>query len=152
MPKLWGCFVIACLFLLALPSHAVTQDKEREIQLLMELLDVSAMSGAMADIMVPAIIAQEKKRIPNMSADAEHAISIVIRNVTLKLAPEIFNAALPLYDKYYTHSEITELIEFFESPTGRKYTAAVQPMAQDIMLIAQNWGRKVGPIVAQKKN
>jgi len=150
MLKLCSYFVIACLLSLALPSHAITQEKERDIQRLMELLDVSAMSGTMADLMVPAIIAQERKQIPNMPADAENAISTVVRKVTLELAPELFNAAIPLYDKYYTHSEIAELIEFFESPIGRKYSAAVQPITQDIIRIAKNWGRKVGPIAAQE--
>jgi len=54
----------------------------------------------------------------------------------------------PLYDKYYTHTEIKELVKLFSSPIGKKYNAVLQPMANDMFSIAQKWGNKVGPIVA----
>ena len=150
MPRLRDLFFIACLLILAVPSYATTQEKERDIQRLMKLLDVSSMPEKMAEMMVANIIAQERKKIPNMPANVEHSISTVIRNVTLKLAPELFKMIAPLYDKYFTLSEIKKLIEFFGSPVGRKYIAVSLPMMQDMISLSQKWGQKFGADAARE--
>lgn len=142
--------IAICLLSLSFSGFAMTTEKEKDLQKLMELLDVSSMPEQMADIMITNIIAQEKKRMPNMPKNVESAISNVIRNVTLKHGPELFKMVSPLYDKYYTHSEIKELIKFFSSPIGRKYNAVLQPMMNDIIPVAQQWGKKIGPIAAQE--
>ena len=33
---------------------------------------------------------------------------------------EIIELLIPVYDKYYTDKELTEIIQFYESPTGQK--------------------------------
>lgn len=139
-----------CLLFLSFSSNAVTPEKDQDLRQLMELLDVSAMPEQMAEMMITGVIAQERKRIPNMPKNVEQVISTTIRSVVLKEAPELFEMVEPLYDKYYTHSEIKELIKFFSSPIGRKYNAVVQPMMQDIIPIAQKWGAKIGPIAARE--
>lgn len=150
MKKLPALFVIAYLIFMSTSSYAITQEKERDIQRLMKLLDVSAMPEQMAEMLVINVIAQERKKYPNMSAKVEHSISSIIRNIVLKQAPELFKMVAPLYDKYYTHSEIRQLIEFFDSPIGRKYSAVLQPMMQDMIPVAQKWGDKFGPVAAME--
>ena len=85
-----------------------------------------------------------------MPKNVERAISSIIRNITLNQAPELFKMTSPLYDKYYTHSEIKELIKFFSSPIGQKYNAVLQPMMNDMIPVAQKWGEKLGPIAAKE--
>lgn len=150
MPPLVRVTITICLLFLSFSSNAITPEKERDLQRLMQLLDVSAMPEQMAEMMITNFIAQEKKRFPNMPANVERSISTVIRNVVLKHAPELFEMVAPLYDKYYTHSEIKKLIEFFSSPIGRKYNAVVQPMMNDLIPIAQKWGKKYGLVAAQE--
>lgn len=116
----------------------------------MQLLDVDSMPEQMADIMVTQVINQERAKTPNVSKKVEEVISSVIRNVVLEHSPKLFEMVEPIYDKYYTHSEIKELINFFESPIGRKYNAVLQPMMQDIIPIGQKWGQDIGPIAAKE--
>lgn len=65
-------------------------------------------------------------------------------------APELDSMTLPLYDKYYTHEDIKNLIKFFRSPVGKKYTAVSGAMMKDMIPIAQAWGQKNGAIMAEK--
>ncbi len=150
MPQLRYIFVIVCLLFTASSSYAITPEKEHDLRRLMELLNISAMPEQMAEMMVMNVIAEERKRYPNMAKNVEHAISTVVRDVVLREAPKLFNRLVPLYDKYYTHSEIKKLIDFFESPIGRKYSSLVQPMMQDMMRIAQEWGRDLGPLLIRE--
>lgn len=138
------------LLSIALSCNAMTPEKREDLRVLLGLLDVSLMPEQMADMMVTQSIIQERKRSPNMSKEVEGIISSVIRNVVLEKAPELFLMVEPLYGKYYTHAEIRDLIQFFDSPTGRKYNAVLQPMMNDMMPIAQKWGQELGPVAAKK--
>jgi hypothetical protein len=143
--------IIGALFLsIAFSSSAITPEKSADLKVLMELLDVSSMPEQMADMMVTQTILIEKKHNPKMSKEVEEIISSVIHDLALEKAPDLFRMAEPLYDKYYTHSEIRELIKFFDSPIGRKYNAVLQPMMNDLVPIAQKWGQELGPIAVKE--
>jgi hypothetical protein len=38
---------------------------------------------------------------------------------------------IPIYDKYFTADDIKAMLAFYDSPTGRKVTAAMVPMTQE---------------------
>lgn len=125
--------VLLCIIWVT-PAEAMTAEKERDINSLMDVMDINASGNqAAAEAMTMFIIQQEKKNYPNLSKDAEHEISEAVYKETLKEYSAAFSdMASRLYDKYYTHEEIKELLIFFSSKTGRKYTAVSMPMFQDI--------------------
>jgi hypothetical protein len=57
---------------------------------------------------------------------------------------DLLFACIPAYDKYYTQSEIRQLIAFYESPIGRKMVEVAPLLAQETMIIGQKWGEKLG--------
>lgn len=60
---------------------------------------------------------------------------------------------IPLYDKYYTHDEIKQLIAFYETPLGRKLVEVSSTLAVDTMAIGQAWGENLGQeIVDELRN
>lgn len=147
--------VCAVVFLLVVfsttfPANAITEAKEKDIKALLKIMGVASMASQIADSMVAIAISNEKKRYPDLPKDVEYALSKAIHEVALAQAPELDNMTVPLYDKYYTHDEIKQLIGLFSSPIGRKYSAVVGPMMQDMMPIARSWGNKVGPLAAKR--
>jgi hypothetical protein len=50
-------------------------------------------------------------------------------------ADEMIGLVIPIYEKYYTHQEILEMIRYHESPLGKK-TAAMAPLIQQETAIA----------------
>ena len=137
-------------YFLGSPAYAITEEKEKDIQILVKIMGTSSIAENMADMMVTTCIAQERQIHPNMPKKVEYAISNVIRQAVIENASELDSMVVPLYDKYYTHSEIKELIKFFSSPVGKKHTSTMKPMMQDIIPIAQEWGKKVGTIAAKR--
>ena len=55
---------------------------------------------------------------------------------------------VPLYDKYLTLDEIRQLIEFYESPLGRRLVEVQPTLAAESMLAGQQWGARLGQEVA----
>lgn len=141
----------AVVFIMAAaPCFSANIEKQRDIQRLMMLLDVASMPEKMADVMIANILLIERKRFPDMPNEVESAISKAIKKQMLKHGPELFQLLAPLYDKYYTHSEIIGLIKFFESPVGRKHSVVSMSMMKDILPVAQAWGNRFGASAAEE--
>jgi hypothetical protein len=51
---------------------------------------------------------------------------------------------IPIYDRYYTHDEIKQLIAFYGSPLGRKMVEVAPSIMQESMAIGQSWGERLG--------
>jgi|LWDU01.1.fsa_nt_gi hypothetical protein len=143
---------VTTIFLLtfSLFGTAIATEKEQDLQRLMKSMDVSKMPSQTAKIMIDQVIGFERRRNPTISTSEEKIITSVINDLILKHAPELFEKLTPLFGKYYTHSEIKELIVFFESPIGKKYNKVSLLMTLEIMPIAQEWGVKIGIEAANK--
>jgi len=57
---------------------------------------------------------------------------------------DMLKAYIPLYDKYYTHDEIKQLITFYETPLGQKVVEVTPVLTQESMAIGQAWGERLG--------
>lgn len=58
-------------------------------------------------------------------------------------ANDIQNIILPIYDKYYTESDIDQLIQFYNSPTGKKMIQNMPLVMQESIAAGQNWGKEI---------
>lgn len=81
-----------------------------------------------------------KKNSPNIS---DEFFNEFVAEVTTDRITEVY---IPIYAKYYTESEIDELIKFYKSPVGKK-TISVLP---DIMKESIDAGGKMGRDIAIK--
>jgi hypothetical protein len=57
---------------------------------------------------------------------------------------ELLNACIPIYNKYYTHDEVKQLIAFYETPIGKKLVEVNSLMAQETAQIGQQYGERIG--------
>ena len=51
---------------------------------------------------------------------------------------------IPIYDKHFSHNDIKELIQFYESPIGKKYLEATPSITQESYRAGEEWGNKIG--------
>lgn len=56
----------------------------------------------------------------------------------------LINMIIPIYDKFYSESDIKELTEFYQSPLGKKMIATMPQIAQESMQVGQAWGKEMG--------
>ena len=62
---------------------------------------------------------------------------------------DLINALVPIYDRYFTESEIKDLIKFYESPVGKKMVLNQPLILKDSMTVGQNWGMKIGQEIVE---
>ncbi len=57
---------------------------------------------------------------------------------------DLVDMLVPIYDRHLTHSEVTSLIEFFQSPVGKKLVSVQPEIMKESMQVGQQWGEKIG--------
>jgi len=65
-------------------------------------------------------------------------------------ADALIDMIAPVYDKYYSHEEIQELIAFYESPIGKKLVERTPLVMQESMAVGQKWGYEVAEKIMKK--
>lgn len=129
-----------------LTATANSQTKEEDIITLMELTSTSVVVENITDMLVAQTVSMEKKKNPNLPLKAENIISETVRNILSEHVDELFDSTAPLYSKYYTHQEIKDLIVFFNTPIGKKYSTNSSLMMRENAQVTQNWVNKYAPI------
>lgn len=63
---------------------------------------------------------------------------------------ELESVLVPIYSKFYSHEEILGLIQFYESPLGKKHVS-VQPQVSDTMMPkTKEWMTQRMVVIQQK--
>ena len=65
-------------------------------------------------------------------------------------ADELIDLIIPVYAKHFSHDDIKEMIAFYESPLGKKITAALPSITQESMKLGELWGRDIAEKVKQR--
>ncbi len=63
---------------------------------------------------------------------------------------EIIDMTVPIYSKHLTHDEIEQLLEFYQSPVGRKLIAALPSIMSESMQAGQRWGEQLARQVREE--
>lgn len=63
---------------------------------------------------------------------------------------ELVDLVIPIYDKYYTHGEIQELMQFYQSPVGQKTIKVLPKLSAEAIDAGQEWGRMVADRAMRK--
>ena len=63
---------------------------------------------------------------------------------------DLINLVAPIYEKYYTHDEIKQIIKFYETPVGQKTIKVLPNITQESMIAGQEWGMKLGNQIAKE--
>ena len=61
-----------------------------------------------------------------------------------------FSYFIPIYDKYFTHSEIKGLISFYESELGRKTVEVMPTLMDECIAAGEKWGQSIAPIAVDR--
>ncbi len=56
----------------------------------------------------------------------------------------------PIYHKYLTLADLEELINFYNSPIGKKTIEVMPYINREAIAAGQEWGRELGPIIQQR--
>ena len=132
--------------------------KETDIRHLMEVTgakkQLNQMKPFMAKQMKPLAEQLIMPRLPPDLRDPQIPERFVQRFIERFDPDELINRIVPVYDKYYTREDVKQIIQFFETPLGRKFLETSPQLMQESMTVGQQYGaevgRKVGAEIADK--
>lgn len=124
--------VLCILFCAFVFCASVFADKKADIEKLMKISG----SASMVDQIVDSMIPQYKQMVPSVPEVYWNEAGKKMKMSGGKLIAEL----VPIYDKYFTEQEIKGLIDFYESPVGKKMVKNQPLIMQDSMAVGQKWG------------
>lgn len=66
------------------------------------------------------------------------------------MVDDLVNMLVPVYQKYLTKEDLEGLIQFYETPAGKKFAQMAPDIARESMTIGQAWGMKIGDEIMKK--
>jgi hypothetical protein len=151
--------IVPCLLLIASCSlgfaqaqidAASKQDVEDMMQLTGARDRMPLIYSAMASQLASDFADRYRQQHPNANpaevqkatADATERIQAMLKAIP---TDELLDAMIPVYQKYFTHSDIKAINEFYESPTGQKMLKNMNSMMMEAMQAAQGVMKKRMP-------
>lgn len=114
-------------------SYAQTGEKEKQIK---TLLEVSG-SGKIGVQVMSNIIETYKKTYPFIDASFWDEFKKEVS------ADEIVELLVPIYAKHFTLEDIQQLIDFYNTPIGKKLVDKMPLISQDSYVVGAEWGKKL---------
>jgi hypothetical protein len=120
--------------------------KKTDIHRLIKMSGMSAQVDIMSQYILSQYLSLTREKYPGLSPDL---VSIMkekcMEEIRLNLwAPGgFFDRFVPMYDKYFTHQEILALIEFHESPVGKKILSLQPVLVKEGMSIGEQWSKDI---------
>ncbi|MDR2136421.1 MAG: DUF2059 domain-containing protein [Treponema sp.] len=132
--------LVLCLLGAGLALSAYGQTKKQDIIRLLEISDTKSQASQMFDLMLPSL--------KDLAPQAPDAFWTVFKSkMNIDSFVELF---VPIYDKYFSHDDIKGLIQFYESPLGKKMLETTPLLTQESYGIGQEWGQKIGQDVVNE--
>lgn len=62
----------------------------------------------------------------------------------------LIDLIVPIYDKHLTETEVTKLLEFYQTPVGKSYIKKLPAITRESQMAGQKWGREIGQKVMRR--
>ncbi len=125
-------FIIG-LALATLVSKAQQTEQEKDI---LKLMEVNG-SASTYDLAFDQMVSQFKMMKPNVP---QLTWDMAKHDVFDKEIAELKKQLVPIYQKNFTPAEVKQLIEFYQSPRGKKLIDGTTQISKESMKIGQTWG------------
>ena len=131
----------------------ITEKKKQNIIKFMEItgtLDIGLQFSKMINAQLTKILATNNPNIPKEKyIIIEQVVNSVIEN-NVKSENGLLKYLLPIYDKYFTNEDLENLLAFYQSDAGKKILKAMPNIMQESMVVGQEWGRSLGPVLIER--
>ena len=153
------CVMIFLLFTAGLAKAEVKPidpSKIQEIKKLLDLIRLEEVVMLTAENTLERFFPILKEATAQNNQAVSETVFAILKGTTLSLVKRQISAkgglmdrVVPLYDKHYTIGEIQALIQFYETPLGKKVTALRPAIANEIMVVAEEWINFLKPLLVK---
>jgi hypothetical protein len=123
-----------------------TELPPERLKLALTLVDLSG-TTRIFDEVLPTVAEQAKNRFIQANPQMQLGIIAVVDKVAIDLVkrrPELDRYLARVWASGFTDEEMQELIDFYSTPTGKKFSGALPKVLAVQTAVAQEWGKSVG--------
>jgi TonB family protein len=129
--------------------NAIDPETAADIRRLIEAMGTKNIVPQMFESQLQPVREQLLKNLNNLPADVDKE-KIADRFIQMMKdridSGELADLAIPVYAKYFTHDEIKDMLAFYESPTGKRFTEEAPSAIRDVQAaVSQHWQNVVLP-------
>lgn len=134
--------VLLCLFFSfsVLAEEKIDEGKRKDIEKLLEITG----SGELGIQVMNQMLQQMKPLVKDVPEEFWEEFMAEVDPKDLN------NLIIPIYDKYLTHDDIKGLLQFYDSPLGKKLISILPKITEESMIAGQQWGAMLGEKIAEK--
>ena len=114
----------------------------------MEVTKASEMGAQMGSMMAQQIAQMSGAETNEALARSAEIAATVVQEVLADAS--LLDEIIPIYEKYFTHEEVQQLLAFHESPIGKKSIEVMPQLMAEGMQVGQRWAMRVMPEVQEK--
>ncbi len=122
--------------ILIISSTAFSQTDKEYSQTLKKFFEISG-NNATANAGLEQMIEIFKPQFPNIDAKEWDKI---YNDVIKESMNEYIEISIPIYQKYLSKSDLEEMIKFYQTPIGQKFSQSNTLISKDLMSVSQKWG------------
>ena len=152
-------FAVILFAIVCIPgaSHAEALD-QKKMDAIDELLDVTGASK-MGELFGNAFVQQMTMALKQTNPQVDpRAFQILEDEIMTVIREEMINnhalnkISYPIYHKYLTLADINALIDFYNSPVGKKVISVMPQITQEAMQGGQQLAQSIGPKLEKRLN
>lgn len=132
--------LIIVLYSLSSTCYSQTPATKEHVKTLLEMMG----SGKIGVQVMENMLVSFKKSAPNVPNEFWDEFMKEAKPETL------IDLMIPIYAKYYTDEDVTQLIEFYGTPLGKKVIEKMPLITKDSYQVGAEWGKKLGEQVYNK--
>lgn len=141
--------IISTLALVLIVSSTAFSQVDKEYsKVLYEFLEVSGNRNT-TDAAFDSMIEVFKPQYPNIK---ESEWTEILKDIIKESLDEYIEMLIPLYQKYLSKSDLEEIIRFYKTPIGQKYSQSQVLIMIESMDVTQDWGMKVAEQLIEALN
>jgi hypothetical protein len=124
---------LICIIIAGISSSVFGQSKRQDIIKLLEMSNTRLQATQMFDLMLPNLM--------SIAPDVPLTFWTMFKS---KVDTDGFvNLLVPVYDKYFSHDDIKELVHFYQSQIGKKLLDVTPLIGQESYHIGEEWGQQL---------
>jgi hypothetical protein len=127
-------------------------DKRARLAAALEMMEVAG-SAKQFDQVMPMLAASLAKTFTALRPESAREIREVMAEVAKRFSrrkQEMIDKIAEMYAAELTVDEMKELTRFYSSPVGLKFISIQPKMAQQTMILGQQWGQSIGREIDQE--
>jgi len=129
--------------------NAVDPDTAGDIRRLIESMGTKSLVSQMFEAQLGPLREQLVTNLKNLPADADKGkiadrfIEMMKDRIT---SGELSDLAIPVYAKYFTHDQIKDMLAFYQSASGKRFSEEAPSAIRDVQAaVSQHWAKVVIP-------